>query len=103
MKNLENLNNKLNLDSREVLVKEVLNIIVDNKNKYDGVWLKMSNNNNKNKVEKILIKTYGDRHSIGILLNNSGYIINKYNLSISKKLKENNMNFIMIIMIIHLN
>ena len=30
-----------------------------------------------NIVYRILIKTYTDRHAIGILLNNSGYIIKK--------------------------
>ena len=46
------------------------------------LWEKY-NNEKKNIIERILIKTYGSRHGIAIAFNSAGYIVKKYNLRMS--------------------
>ena len=79
-KTLKNLNNLTKLNNKQTDEKRVLNDIEEYKNLYDGVWEKITNNEKNNIIERILIKTYGIRHAIGISLNNSGYVIKKYDL-----------------------
>ena len=73
-------------NSKDKYIKDIIEEYNTFKEKYDGVW----NINNeetsktiKNNVEKIIIKTYGINCLI-IILNNVGYIINKYNMIYDK-------------------
>ena len=82
-KNLEELNSLEKLDNKQKDEKEILNRHEEFKNLYDGVWEKETNNEKKNIIERILIKTYGSRHGIAIAFNSAGYIVKKYNLRMS--------------------
>ena len=82
-KNLNKLNSSVKLDNKQEDEKEILNRHEEYKNLYDGVWEKTTNNEKKNIIERILIKTYGSRHAIGMSFNSAGYIVKKYNLRTS--------------------
>ena len=82
-KNLNKLNSIVKLDNKQEDEREILNRHEEYKNLYDGVWEKTTNSEKKNIIERILIKTYGSRHVIGMSFNSAGYIVKKYNLRIS--------------------
>ena len=82
MKNLDKLNKSVNLDTKELIIQRVLNKINNYETKFDGVWERKSNNDKNNNVERLVVKTHG-HNALIITLNNTGYILEKYNMNIS--------------------